>query len=422
MKTTKIRRISPILSVICLLLMVAPIAAQAQQPDAALTKRLDTIEQTVSEVRQLPLKQPIQLEFKTREELQGEVDRDLAAQYTKEDQARDERVLLAFGLIAPGTNLLQVQQKVQGEQIAGYYDPKTNQMVVVRSPSDPSSFSAMDEFVFAHEVTHALQDQNFDLDALISNEDKDLDDQSLAILALIEGDATVCQVDYLKANKALIPPLMVQLNSPDLSSEELDKAPAFLRETLLFPYDQGMTFVDALKDGGGWDAVDQAYSRPPASTEQILHPDKYVANERPIDVTVPDYSAALGAGWSPVETNDMGELGVRILLSGQSESKADANRAAAGWGGDEYRVWGKGDQTVLVWRTAWDTGTDADQFTSAMSAYEAQRWGVKANNSAAGQHWFESSGQVTVIVRNGQDVTYVLAPDRATAQRIVRSL
>ena len=414
------RLAAPLLALISLLLVLAPAAAQsAQSPDPALAKQLAGIEQRVSAIRQLPLKQPIHVEFMTRAQLQRQVTNEIAQQYPKADQERDERVLTAFGLIPAGTDLLKLQEAVQGEQIAGYYDPGTHQMVVVRDAGDPGSFSPLDEIVFAHEVTHALQDQNLNLDGLTVSESKQFDDQNLATLALIEGDATSCQVDYLLANKRLIPAVFTQLNSPELSSDQLNKAPAYLRTTLLFPYDQGLTFVDALKKNGGWSAVDEAYARPPVSTEQVLHPAKYLANEQPVPVTVPDLTSALGSGWSSAATNDFGELGVRVLLSGQPNSKRDANQAAAGWGGDEYRVWANGGQTAIAWQTAWDTKQDADQFVAALGKYEAQRWNAPAGTPVSGQTWFVSTSAVTVIIQRGQSVTYLLAPDRQTAARMV---
>jgi hypothetical protein len=279
--------------------------------------------------------------------------------------------------------------------------------------------SPLDEIVFAHEMTHALQDQDLNLSGLTASQ---LDDQNIAVTALIEGDATSCQVDYLMANKRLIPAVVAQMNSPELSSAQLDSAPPYLRATLLFPYEQGLTFVNALKKNGGWSAVDKAYARPPVSTEQVLHPEKYLANEQPVKVTVPDLTSTLGSGWTAVDTNDFGELGVRVLLAGQPESKPDANRAAAGWGGDEYRVWANGGQTAIVWQTAWDTTRDAGEFSDALGRYEAQRWNVRAASPVAGQRWFTSASAVTVIIEGGQDVTYILAPDAPTATRMVRAI
>lgn len=419
---TRNHRAAPVLALVSFLVMVAPGGAQIPQPDAALAKRLAGIEQTVSEVRHLPLKEPIALQFETRDELKQEVNRELQQEYTKEDQARDERVLTAFGLIPAGTDLLKVQEAVQGEQIAGYYDSSSNRMVVVRSASDQESFTALDEFVFVHEMTHALQDQNLNLDALTANQPAHPDDQTLATLALIEGDATSCQIDYLLANKSLIPAVSAQINSPELSSEQLDKAPAYLRGTLLFSYDQGLTFVTALKKNGGWTAVDEAYTKPPVSTEQVLHPQKYLAGEQPVPVTVPDLGPALGSGWTPVATNDLGELGVRLLLSGQPDSRSGATPAAVGWGGDTYRVWTNGDGTALVWRTAWDTSQDADEFQQTLGEYEGQRWHATPASLVSGQSWFVSTGAAAVVIRHGQDVTYVVAPDRETAARIVDAI
>src|SRR3954469_18195745 len=147
----------------------------------------------------------------------------------------------------------------------------------------------------AHELTHALQDQHFDL-RRFDHWPKGESDSELAAHALIEGDATLAMALYVASNPFRALSFLKSMGATGIATEELDKAPRALRETLLFPYQEGMSWTRALYKQGGWAEVSKAFTAVPQSTEQVLHPDKYLAHEAPVKVTIPDLTRLLNGG------------------------------------------------------------------------------------------------------------------------------
>lgn len=252
--------------------------------DDTLQQRYDAIERQTADLRGLSIQGEIEVAFKTPDELRTELERDLDADYPPADRERDERILTAFGLAPQEVDLSRLYVDLYSEQIAGYYDTETGEMVVIRPADAGDELSPLQEITYAHEVVHALQDQNFPLDEALEASESANDDQSLATTALIEGDATVAQSEYLSNNPGLLLRLGTELMSAEIDTAQLDAAPAIVRETLIFPYDQGAEFVTALREVGGWPRVNEAYTALPASTEQILHPEKYLSAEQPVAV------------------------------------------------------------------------------------------------------------------------------------------
>ncbi len=393
-------------ALLALVLVFTTVATATTQAEG----EYDEINRQMEEIRELELLQPINVSTKTRAELQDETRRDLERDYPVLDRQNDQRVLEAFGLIGEDQEIGEVYVELLGEQIAGYYDPETDEMVVVSDDAAGSELSASNEVTYAHEVVHALQDQHFDLESYSDQRIDGSDDESLAITSLIEGDATAAQIQYIISNPGLIAELSGDMTAVDAGSEALDNAPPIVSATLLFPYQQGQTFVDTILAEGGWDAVNDAYASPPVSTEQILHPEKYFASESPIAVPMPDMAAGLGPSWTTFDTNTMGEFQTSVILSDGEVSARQAEQAAAGWGGDTYTVVGTENQNVSVWDSAWDTEDDAAEFAAALAARESGRLGASA----------ETDGTVTTIgaddtvIRisvDGTSVTYVSAPD-----------
>jgi hypothetical protein len=151
-----------------------------------------------------------------------------------------------------------------------------------------------------------------------------------------------------------------------MASEELDKAPRALRETLLFPYQEGMTWARVVHQYGGWSNVSKAFTDLPQSTEQILHPEKYFVHEAPVKVSLPDIRLSLGRGWRRIESDVNGEWSLYLILDQFLKSSPDSKRAAAGWGGDRYAVYeNQRGQVVYVSASAWDTEKDAREFFDA---------------------------------------------------------
>ena len=276
----------------------------------------------------------------------------------------NERMLKTMGLIEPDASLSDLYIELLGSQVAGLYSPDDKQLYVV---SKSGALGPSEKTTFAHEYTHALQDQNFNLSGMELDQIGE-GDRAIARLSLIEGDATLVmslwQIGHLSQAE------VVQLLSEGLDPEAtriFEQMPPVLRESLLFPYTSGLTFTQRLHGLGGWDAVNAAFAKPPATTEQVIHPEKYDAGEAPLKVDLPDDLAKrLGDGWSVGLEDTLGEFQLSLWLSDAGGGGlAGANEAAAGWGGDRAAVIdGPNGAVAVVVATEWDTAADATQFAT----------------------------------------------------------
>jgi hypothetical protein len=372
-----------LVALVGLLVLEGDAAERPSRPVASVA----TIAARVEALRELrfsrrPVPQGVSPEQARREGLE-----DLDRAYPASRRKADEEVLKLLGLIEPGVDLREISGSVFGEGVAGYYDPRSKRLRIV-SGSTPDALS---EMVLAHELVHALEDQRFGL----ALEEGESDDAALARLALVEGSATLVMQQYLLRHIGAEQALGGLLGSAMQTGPDL---PPFLQEQLIFPYLSGMVFVQSLYAQGGWKLVDLAdRSRVPESTEQILHPEKWVEAEGPLPV---ELDVDLGAGWRRTANGTWGEWQTRELLGG------GADEAAAGWGGDRYELWQRGscaqapcradDALVMKWR--WDSEKDAVEFERALRAAEV------ANGAA--------------VLRAGDTVTFVLAADAALARRL----
>lgn len=383
---------------------------------AANMAEYDHITEDMAEIRGLELLEPLDIQAKTRQELQEWVDGALT-DYSEEDQAINQRVLVVFGLVEPGTDLAAMESELMGEQIAGFYDPETGEMVVVLS-DDSGELSANDQVTFAHEVVHALQDQHFDLMEVQSDFDTMTDDEYLAMTAMIEGDATAAQVMYMIENPRLLAEAEAELE--DYESPSLDSAPLFYSESLLFPYDDGALFVIEILNEGGWDAVNDMYADPPTTTEQILHPEKYIEGEGAIEVVVEDPTSMLGDDWQILDENDMGEFMTDVFLRNGGASNRDARHASEGWGGDSYLVFGNEEQTAFIWDSVWDTTEDAEEFFEVLVATETERLGAEVEIQSDPNHVrIIGEHYIGEIELDGDTVSYTLTENVDTLDTLV---
>jgi len=379
--------------------------------------QINEIVRSVSEIRGLRPLAPISLDYMTREQLREKLEKDINKDYPTSEAEADERVLKEFGLISGDIDLHKLYLDLYTEQIGGFYDPETKELYVV---SEGNKLDALEELIYAHEVTHALQDQHFHLNPLLKKyEDKD-DDAYLAVTSLVEGDARTVEREYLMRHPALIGRIQDEITQSDISSEKLSSAPPIISETLLFPYEAGATFVAVLMREGGLVAVNKAFKDPPTSTEQIIHPERYINRDNPTLVDLPDLSQSLGKGWKKLEENLFGEFQTRVLLDGQIDDLT-ARKAAAGWDGDEFALWTNGDQEVLVWKSVWDSESDAKEFVSAMISYDESRFNARYQQSGA-NYVLETRDKTVVISQEGAWVNYVIAPNLDKAQRVLAKL
>jgi hypothetical protein len=327
------------------------------------------------------------------------------------------RLAVAGGLLPEGTDLATLAAGFTAASSAAIYSP-LDRRVLLLSDGGPKPGRRADESLLAHELTHALQDQHFDLLRLLTERPYNFD-RAEAAFAVIEGDAVAVQRRVERGAGASDP-------SPEEAARAEDARfavyrrefgalfPPLLTETFVFRYRDGVRFVEtARRRGGGARAADELFRRPPASSEQVLHPEKYFADERPRDVRL-DEAGFAGAGWRLLASTPLGEIGVRgLLLKGLN--RREAERAAAGWGGDRAYLFERGGgaaSELFVWRTVWDTAGDAQEFFRAYSHLERGRGaagdaGETPGGAGTAQTVWRSGSLLTVVRAGGDSVTVV---------------
>lgn len=399
------------------------VAGQDVSPSPALLTQIEELEQWTVEIRGLEPMAPIDRRFPSRAEVEAFIrsqlnDPELLAYY------RDAQVAyVAFDLLPADLDLVDSLQTLLVAQIGGYYDTDTKTMntLLITGGELTDRLPLLEQIIYVHEFTHALQDQHFDLTQLLGGEDDvaftaQFPDRALAVQALIEGDATEVMTVFTELLTERRPVEVLQ----DLSAltgmlGALDippGTPPILEAELTFPYLTGQKFVQALVAAGGWEQVDAAYRDPPRSSEQIIDPDAYLSGDEPVAVDLPDVGSVLGDGWSQRFDRTGGEFFVRRYLDTQLSSMV-VTRAAGGWGGDRYRLYTDRDGAFAwVWKLTWDTPDDANQFTSAIETFMTSRFG----SGPSGGCWAGSDGAACVAQNGpGGDVVISRAPTLALA-------
>jgi len=243
----------------------------------------------------------------------------------------------------------------------------------------------------------------------------------------VEGDATLAMSLYAGKYIPVIDLFQSIYTASGVKKEALSDSPAFLQEMYLFPYEQGLKFVHALYESGGWAAVNTAYATPPQSTEQILHPERYRQKDEPQIVSLPDLAAGLGGGWRKMESDVLGELGLRLALA-KHVGPAAAMQAAEGWGGDRYVLLQQGTDGpyALVMRTSWDDRNEADEFWTLYQTCMAHRVGyIEEVSELVGEvrsHWWLTENSCVLAKREGSTITIVVAKNKETVNQILKAL
>jgi hypothetical protein len=398
--------------------LVQPSPAAAD-PDAlaALLRRTDAVAREVSRVRGLPLKQPIPNEVVDRSELRARLLKMAAEDKTAAESAAEGFALERWGLIPPGTDYEGLLVDLLTDQIAGYYDPDTKKLTISRSAGDDPAWA---EMVLAHELDHGLQDQAFDLhtfEDLPSSEG----DAATARRALVEGDGIALMIEVMVgrtrakvdwANPEIAVAIEKAMSAPGVGNDSIDRAPLAIREGMLFPYRAGFAFIAALRRRQPWSAVDAAFARPPKSTEQVLHPERYFADDPPIPIEV--RAPAALPGYAIAHSTVWGELGFGLWLRSHGVDERMADEAAAGWGGDRAIVLARpGDRraarAVGIARTEWDSEADAIEAAEAAGKALADSVvGGTIDRTANRTRLFGVDGTVSWIERKGPSLVIVL--------------
>jgi len=402
-------------------------AASIAKPDAAALNSTDEILTIVSRLRSLDIKQKVKSSFKTKDQIEQAVIKDLDENTPLEDFEASQKTLLKLGLIAKNFRLRDYVVSLLREQVAGFYEPKTKEFYLAAWLP-----IADQKRVIAHELVHALQDQHFDL-RRFEGWPKGDSDAELAAHALVEGEATLVMIEYdfeeqgLKLDMNRIGALTDNMIEQDGDSDSksypvLAHAPKVLKENLQFPYLYGAGFVGAVLKSGTWKALDKTYISLPESTEQIMHPQRFIVRDKPVKIDIPDLSQALGSGWKKADADVNGEFGYLVALA-EFIPKRTARTAAEGWGGDRYVLYENKTTgaLLLVQFTTWDTENDAQEFFDAYAARTEKRYKLeKYASSEARSRVYQTNEGLAAIEHRGKDVLLVEGAQRH--EQLVRIL
>lgn len=382
-----------------------------------IVETMDAIQIYVITTRGLQPKEPVEQTFLTVAEVKQRVLDDFEDDYSPAEAGDDLRVLTAFGLVPPGLDLYNLFVRLYSEGVAGYYDPDTDELVLV---SEAQGLNAYERTVFAHEYTHALQDQIYDIRGSgFSDEMYDVDSERFeAVQAVLEGDATLLEEQF----KGTLGDAELREYDAAIDAQDVSlylEMPRYLLYDFIFPYDQGLAFVRRYYDEGGWPRVDELWQNLPVSSEQIIHPERYESGDVPVVVARPALTETLGSGWRMLDSGVNGEWYTYLILAHGEDSRAQlaenkARRAAEGWGGDGYTVYFReaDEALVLASHWVWDTPADADEFVAAFHEYAGERFGGQAGEANGRLCW--SSAGVNCLLTAGSGALWLMAPDAAT--------
>lgn len=381
------------IGLVCLFLLIQHNVAA--QTSAELQRKINAIQKEIVEIRGLKFKHSVQVENQSLEDFGKYLD-------TLIEKQMPERRVKYYGKIVKKLGLYRgpeikdfktLAKMVMQSQAAAYYDPVSEKFYVVMQKLPEKMLGS----VYAHELYHGLQDQYFDLDKYLLSQvgSKLNDDELLARQSVIEGEATYIMTLWsMKKLFGTIPDssilqmtinMQVQMNTgmiiemlkssalPQLPEGDIKKAlktmddiPPFLIEIMVGAYLKGMGFIYEIQKQG-WEKVQELYTNPPVSTEQILHPEKWTIGEKPYELEWPSFkNEEFFSAWEILDVNTIGEIQWRIIFA-EYEKEQTGKKAAAGWNGDIYAVLKKKDRNelLLLIYTSWDSKADAQEFAAA---------------------------------------------------------
>jgi hypothetical protein len=410
----------PLLVLAALLL---PLAAFAQEDEKKPldSKAVKKLQKVVEEGRGLKFKKNVKVQVQDEDDLKKMVEKSFDEEWPKEKAEKAEAGYKKLGLIPQDMELRSYMVELLADSIGGYYDPKTKQLFLIRRKAGGNDKmnemtkqmygTDWDTMATIHELTHALQDQHYDLQT-IPTDMEGQDDQTKAMQCLFEGEANYVMYEHVLGKRGMnlrgMPSLRMFLAGGAQGSEKMNAAPEFLKRGLAFPYMEGMVFVHAVMiKGQAWEKVEEMYTKLPLSTEQIIHPEKFIDGDWPQQVALPDLGKPLGKGWELVDENTLGELNVQVLLGefmSRKKYPKTIAKASAGWDGDRYAVYRKGASVALAFYSTWDSEKDAQEFMKAAKKALAKKLAAEATDDGEDLARWDGG---TVLERQGSDVLWI---------------
>jgi heme-degrading monooxygenase HmoA len=413
---------------------LAPLQAasvRAQDFNGQVDTSFDAIKRRVTELRGLTPRQDVPEVALTPQQYRERMEADMADADSQKSIEDSRQLMVALGLLDPGVDLYQMELDFRTGIVLGEYDPETKQLYVI---TGTDLTRPMERVTLAHEFTHALQDQYYDIQRLLPK-DSDNSDRDLAVSSLLESDALMSEQLY-EIHALSRAERQEKLREEQAMSGQvnMDRVPLVLLEETYFPYVVGPEFLaavigrdtlrQAVDSGVGYGpAVNRIFDNPPKSSAQIIHPEKYLNNVVPVEVRFPDLAAALGPGWEERRKDLLGEIDHRILIQ-QYVNRELGDRAADGWAGDAFSLLRNGDQTAVVVSTRWETPNDAsewfDAYTRAMTARYRQN--LQGVDQRANRVLWRTADSQQLLTMDGTSTTMIVAPTLDQVSRLEQAL
>ncbi len=390
-------------------------------PEPTTAAAMDQIGREVADLRGLPVVAPVMGFLLPEDDVRPVLEASFLASGGTQAELDDEaRVLSALGLIKPTYNLYTNSLNSLTDSLGGFYFPWNQQLYVIGN-----RFSGVERWVFSHEFAHALVDQHYKIgDMGVYPVCESTLDRCTAVRALVEGDATLVMAQWWKQYAS--PKDSSEIASYSAPPQTLPEQypPDYLIQQSQFPYVSGLKFVNTLHQRGNWAEVNKAFQRLPESTEQILHPEMYLARESPVKTAAPDLASLLDESWRKLDEDTLGEWGTYLLLGYGADLEAQidparAESAARGWGGDAYQVYYRDadGSTLMAALWTWDASGEAGAFTQAMEDHLDARFRGGETDQPASDCW-AANAQLTCLFTSGRQTLWILAPDARLLQDV----
>lgn len=349
---------------------------------SSLFQQVDEMSASLSEITGWKIVHKVPSEMLSKETFRRYVDSRMKESVGHEQLRAEEITLKMFGFVPPDFDLARETVDLVSEQAAAYYDYNKKRLYVLDSTAE-----GMEQRVaLVHELAHALADQHHPLGKYLRKGSPD-DDAATARQAVMEGQATWLTWAYVSkrsGGKAEVPQAMMDQLTKSLGAESSDfpvysKSPLYMKEALIFPYNEGLRFQDAIFRKLGRAAFDQVFERAPESTQQILHPGAYLARKSPVEVDPPELKASLGKKearkFRVLAEGSMGEFDHSVLLR-QFVNEKEGAEAAAHWRGGAFRLYEhkREKYPVLTYRSEWDSPAAAQKFFELYQRVMQGRW------------------------------------------------
>jgi hypothetical protein len=350
--------------------------APAQPGDSAkLCAQIPPLAEQLTKASGMHLRHPVPCDFITKEKIKEFLNKRVKEVAKPEDLRAEELMLKKFGLVPPEFDLAQNTVELLTEQAAAFYDYERKKLFITDTTAPETQ-----EPVLAHEVAHAIADQNYNLAKFIKS-GRNSDDGATARLAVMEGQATWLMSELLarkmgqslKDSPALVAMMSGATGGGAGQYPVFDHAPLYLRTTLVFPYTKGMLFQNALFDRDGQQGFAEVFLKPPVSTQQILHPEKYFSGVKPTQPDLPQ--PHLPKGYKSLVGGSLGELEHAIMLE-QYSGQARAAEVAPHWRGCAFDLLEnkKAGRSVLLYAVEWDSVDAARQYFAAYRVQLSKKW------------------------------------------------